>query len=177
MKRTVKIMAAFLTLSMAFSLCSCGKSIKKIDEDDFADALEDELDWEEDEDFRIHEEYEVYAVNFEDADDPYYYDTDTFIQGAEDDDEGILLFIQYNLFEDEDDAEEFFLDYYDEYVGNDSSRPHAHSGNSGYFIDTSSDTRFSAYYYAEDMVIYVSSFRDGADTMRDFVRSLGYPVK
>lgn len=175
MKNFKKIMAGALMLSMLFSFTACGKKIEKIDDGDLTDAMEDELGWDEDDEYREHKDYEIWGTNFDDVDDPYIYDLDSHIQGMDD-----SLFISYSIFDDEEEAEEYFLLYYDVWAKDNKEVPSKYSKNNyGYFIEyVKQDDAFHAYYYAEDMVLEVAAYeKDDVKDLVKFLKAIGYPVK
>ncbi|MBO4635943.1 MAG: hypothetical protein J5685_02240 [Clostridiales bacterium] len=173
-----KFVCGILCVSVLFSLCGCGrKKVIKIDDDDLTDAFEEFFDWEEDDDYRVSKNREVRGINYEDLEDPYFYDANLYIQGAEFTEDTTYAYILYIEFEDEDDASEYFSHYYDEYTWVDDDDRYYRDGQYGYIFDNDEKEKFSGYLYAEDMVIEFSSYdADGVKILRDMFRSLKLPA-
>lgn len=164
MKNIKKIVTSLLAMSMIFTFVACGNKVGEIDEDDFMDALEEYLDWEEDEDY----------FEYEDIDNPESYKLDCYVYGNSKNIE-----ITYGIFSDEDDAEEYFADRYrgnPPYGG--SSVKHYSEGEYGYYIVNMQDTDFEARYYYGDMIIEVhASGEDNVAAVKKLLKSFKLPVK
>lgn len=178
MKNFKKVLAAALVASMLFSLTACGKKVVKIDEDDFSDALEDTIDWEEGREFGIIKDTTVIATTYDEAD-SYEYDADIYINGMDYGLTDYSVYVQYVIFDDEDDANDYFYCYYEAYAedNKDVSKKYT-EGESGYFIDVNVDDGFHAFYYAEDMVFEIRAFDEAsAKAVRGMLNDFGFPTK
>ena len=178
MKVMNKVLAVTMIGAMLFSVTSCAKKFKKIDDDDLIDAFEDIFDWEEGYDYRESKDYDLWGTNFEDVDDPYIYDV-KYVQGAEFNEEDYMTYayVAYAEFEDKEEAEEYFLLYYDVWAKDKKDVEQAyHKGDWGYFIESNEKDHFSAYYFVEDTVVEVSSFdEEGVKQLKQLLKSFGYP--
>lgn len=175
MKYFKKIAAVALIGVMLVSLAGCGKTVKKIDEDKIYEVAKKQLEWKK-KDFYDGEYDEMHGTNFEDVDDPYIYEDVSYIKGSDyDDDES--MWVSYYIFDDEEDANDYFSHYYEAYSFIDKKYRNYKEGKNGYFIDSEDeDDSFSALYYADDMVIEVSAYgKESAKKMKKFVDKLGLP--
>ncbi|MCR5803149.1 MAG: hypothetical protein K6G47_02710 [Clostridia bacterium] len=174
MKYFKKIAAVALIGVMLVSLAGCGKTVKKIDEDKIIEVAKKQLDLKK-KDFRDGEDDEMWGTNFEDVDNPYIYEDVYYLKASEyDDDES--MWISYYIFEDEEDANDYFSHYYEAYSFLDKKDRNYKEGKNGYYIDANDDDSFSAVYYAEDMVIDVSAYgKESAKKMKKYVGKLGLP--
>ena len=179
MKTMKKVVSAVLIGTMLISVTSCSKKFKKIDDDDLEDAFEDIFDWDEGEDYRELKDYELWATNFDDTDEPFIYDDVYYIQGAEfnEDDWMTHAYIAYSVFEEKDEADEYFVNYYNVWAKDRKDVESAyHKGSWGYYIEANEKDHFSAMYYIDDMVLEVSSYdEDGVKQVKEFLKSFGYP--
>ena len=178
MKKMRMIVAVTLASATLFSMTGCVKKIEKIDEDDLMDAFEDYFDWEEQADYRELENYEVRATNFGNADRPFIYDADYYLQGCGYNDEGVSAYVSYIIFEDEEDADEYFENYFATYAEDKKDVSQSYrEGDWGFFIPDN-DNMFRAFYFVDDMVMEVSAYDDdGIETLKDMLKNFGYPVK
>lgn len=176
MNRIEKTVALLLIASMTVSITGCHKKFEKIDEDDIISALEDTLDLEEAEDGDGESDYYNIMDN--------YPDRDSFIRAymdSGDGDDGSVV-ITYIVYEDEDDAEEYFEYCYDVVTDNPIYKPkdykeHYEEGEWGYAVVEVGD-HFLAVYYVDDMVLEVSArSEEDVGYAKDFIRELGLPLK
>ena len=172
-----KLVCGMLCLGILFSVCGCGKKVVRIDGDDLTDAFEEYFDWEEGEDYRVLRDREVRGTNFEDAEDPYFYDVNLYIQGCEFNDDTPYAYVLYLEFEDEEDAGEYFSHYYDAYSNLDDDRRCYRDGSYGYLLLNDDRDCFHGYIYADDMVIeYTSLDPDGIKIMKRMFAELKLPA-
>lgn len=170
MNKTVrKIMSVILATSVVLPLASCGRKIEPIDSKDFKKALEDILDIDDD---------EYYDWEEDDNENIWYYDSN--------------IIVDFYIYEDEDDAYDYFEDQYDEYE--DMMDDKDFSGKSkavftdtyGYILlDGEADTKnwldddyYGGIYYAGDMVvrIFTTSTKDAKkETVDELLSELGLP--
>lgn len=176
MKYFKKIATVALIGVMLVSLAGCGNTVKKVKEDKIRDVMKEQLDIKK-KDCYEYDEYELHGTNYEDVEDPYIYEDVYYLRGYDYDDDDDV-YVTYYIFDDEDDADDYFSHYYEAYSFIDKKYRHYKEGKNGYCIDTSDKDTYIAMYYAEDMVIEVSAFGEGATKrMKKFVKKLGLPVK
>ena len=176
MKKVKGVIASVLVVTMMFSLTSCC-SVKKIDDKDLEDAFEDVFDWDEDDnDYYESDDYEKWATNFDDPDDPFIYDLDQYISGYDSDDDGYMS-VSYCVFEDSEDADEYFGYYYEAFAAGDKEVEKSyHAGRNGYYISYNEKDRFFAVYFCDDMIIEVTASGDDyTKQMNKFLKTLGLP--
>lgn len=176
MKYFKKIAAVVLTGVMLVSLAGCGNTVKKVDEDKIRDVMKAQLGIKRGDCYE-HEEYELRGTNYEDVDDPYIYEDVYYLRGSEhDDDEDV--YVSYYIFDDADEADEYFSHYYEAYSFIDKKYRNYKEGKNGYCIDTSDEDTYLAMYYADDMVIEISAFgKDSTKNAKKFAKKLGFPAK
>ena len=179
MKIFRKVLSAALVATMLFSLTACGKKVVKIDEDDFVDALEDNIEWEERQQYVYIEDTTVYATNFEDPDDSFDYDADVYISGMDHGETDYSVYCQYIIFDDEDDANEYFANYYEAMAeDNDDASKKYKEGESGYFIDINVEDGFHGVYYAEDMVFELRAYNEeSVKAVKTMLKDFDLPTK
>lgn len=174
MKYLKKILALALISVMVLSFAGCGKTVKKIEEDKLKKAMKDQLGWKRG-DIYDGEDDDFWGTNFDDVDDPYIYEDVYYLKGYEWDEEE-SMWVSYYIFDDEDDANDYFSHYYEAYSFIDKKYRNYKEGKNGYYIDNDDEDTFSAMYYAKDMVIEVSAYgEESAKKMNKFVGKLGLP--
>ena len=181
MKSLSKIMSVLLVVVMLFSVTSCSKKVSKIDEDDLMEAFEKFYGWEEGEDYREVNHYNASAANLDDYNNPHLYEDVYLLFGSEflsDDDKfGDYALVAYICFNDDDDAEEYFLTYYNSVTKVDKKTEKKYKKHKyGYFIEQDDEDYFIAYYYADDMVISAtSSDKEGIKATKKLLKFLRLP--
>lgn len=172
MKRFKKTIALVMAAAMLVSIAGCHKKIKKVDEDAVIDALEDVLDLEE-----------VPLMESYDNSDYYYVvesdDGSLNVTGHvhNDDDPRAGTNIMFHIQDDEDDAEDKFLEYYENYENMDPEIMYYKEGEWGYIIMDRGSV-FTAVYYIDDTLLWVhGGTEENAEYGREFIRELGLPLK
>ena len=176
MKKIRGFIAVALVASSLFPLTACGKKIQKIDEDDLIDGFEDIFDWDESSDYRENEDYEFHVANYDDPDNPFEYEADYTLQGAEFDDDGTYAYIMYYIM-DEDDAAEMFDNYYGAYAdGKKDVESDYSKGKYGYYLEVDEDDCFRAMYYSGDMILEIStSGEEEVENVKKLLKDVGLP--
>jgi len=181
MKTLSKIMSVLLVAVMLFSVTSCSGRVSKVDEDDLMEALEDYYGWEKNEEYRENNHYIATGANLDDINDPHLYEDVYLLFGSEfitDDDKfGTYAVVSYICFNDNEDAEEYFLTYYDAVAKVDKKMEKKYKKHKyGYFIEQDDEDYFIAYYYAEDMVMSISSSdEEGIKATKKLLKFLRLP--
>ena len=172
MKRFKKTIALVMAATMLITIAGCRRKIKKVDEDAVIDALEDVLDLEE---VPLMESCEnsdyYYVVEFDDG--------SLNVSGHvhNDDDPRAATNIMFHIKDDEDDAEDKFLEYYENYENMDPDVMYYKEGEWGYIIMDRGSV-FIAVYYIDDTLLFVNGgSEENAEYGREFIRELGLPLK
>lgn len=177
MKRTERVISLVMAIVMLFSLTGCHKEIKKIDEDDLTDALEEVLDLERSDD--VTEYADCYNIIAGDNPDRVVTIHGNIIDPVSGD---VLIAVIYIVNEDEDDSEERFAEHYEHVINHSRLKSRDYSGyysegEYGYLI-IEEDEAYDATYYADDMYLEViANSKERIDEAKDFVRALGLPVR
>lgn len=170
--KKVKVLAAGLMAGvMLFSMVGCA-NFKATDEKSFKKALEDELDLEEDEDYYVYESSDETSI--------YAYKKNA-----------VFAFIE---FDDEDDAADYFEDYYyedfeDMVKDKDFEGKYAMSYNeksgTGYITfngeadgDFADDDIYGGVYCKEGIIVVAMAYSDKSsdiDNVNAFLKAIGYP--
>ena len=180
MKKAKEILSAGMAIVILLSATGCHKKVKKVDPDDVTDALEDVLDFEENESISDPIENNYYQV-LEDHD-----EMEIAISGCAERGTGIdNIIVVYKICYDEDDAEDEFKSHYDLQYDFVRDRRDYFEIQDGYYKEGEygylyyqSESDFFAYYYVDDMFLTVSaSSEEYIEEAKDFIRELGLPVK
>ena len=177
MRKIINFVAVILVAVSLLPLTSCGKKIHKVSEDDLIDRMEDIFDWAENTDYLKSEDCEFLVTNFDDKNNPYVYEADYSIQGEEYNGEWVYARVKYYILDD-GDAAATFDNYYKVYADGKKNIESGYSmGNYGYYIEIDNPDCFRAMYYADDMILEVTSCnKDGIELVKQFVKELGLPV-
>jgi len=189
MKKMVRPAAMLLSVCMLFSLSGCfHRRIEEIDPDDFIDACEDVLELEEFDQQEFNRDYVNYTDYYIWHNYPDRYEVDAHYNKITDPDKADgseSLYVQYCLMDDDEDAEELFVNQTERMrrvTKNEILKDCYVEGEYGYLIvereNPEGTHSICAYYYVEDMYIETIVYsEEGYDNTEAFLKELGLPFR